>query len=232
MVLIPGAWLGSWAWASVAANLRARGHDVFAVTLPGLAERSAGAESFGLSDHVHDVLRLLEEHDLRDAVIVGHSYAGLVAGMVADQAIDRVAQVVFVDANLPEDGRSLIDSWSENGQRIVREDIAANGGVWPVFDTAELLENDLSDAQAEWLIAHATPHPGGTLLDSAALSRPLEKLNAVYIQCIQPDPGPRKELEPFADHWKIVELNTGHWPMVSAPDTLAELLHILAPANR
>src|SRR5688500_573669 len=98
MVLIPGAWLGSWAWASVADNLRARGHEVFAVTLPGLAERSTGAETLGLSDHVHDVLRLLEEHDLRDAVIVGHSYAGIVAGMVADQAIDRVAQVVFVDS--------------------------------------------------------------------------------------------------------------------------------------
>jgi pimeloyl-ACP methyl ester carboxylesterase len=150
--------------------------------------------------------------------------------MVADQARDRVARVVFVDSNLPYDGQSMIDSWSENGQRLVRADIAGNGGVWPVLDAADLLAHDLTDAQAEWLVSQSTPHPGRTLLEPAALSRPLEKLPATYIVCTQPDPAPRKELEPFVDHWQFIDLNTGHWPMVSAPDTLAEILHRVVPA--
>ena len=115
-VLVPGAWLGGWVWEPVAAPLRERGHAVHPLTLPGLSDRSTGAAGVGLEDHVEDVVTVLEDRDLRDVVLLGHSYAGLVAGMVADRAPDRVAHTVFLDANVPVDGASMVDGWSAAGR--------------------------------------------------------------------------------------------------------------------
>jgi pimeloyl-ACP methyl ester carboxylesterase len=94
-ILIPGAWMGAWAWEPVTRGLRALGHHVEEVTLSGLS-KDADSADVGLATHVADVLSILEAGDLRDVVVVGHLYAGIVAGMVADRAPDRVAHTVFV----------------------------------------------------------------------------------------------------------------------------------------
>jgi len=98
-VLVPGAWLGAWAWDGIASRLRADGHIVHPVTLTGLAERAAeGGTHVNLDTHINDVIGLIDAEDLHDVVLAGHSYAGIVVTGVADRRPDRIARVVYVDS--------------------------------------------------------------------------------------------------------------------------------------
>ena len=97
-VLVPGFWLGGWAWRDVAEPLRAAGHCVYPVTLTGLGERvQLGGPQVNLDTHIADVVNLLRYEQLHEVVLVGHSYAGTVITGVADQAPERIAQLVYVD---------------------------------------------------------------------------------------------------------------------------------------
>jgi pimeloyl-ACP methyl ester carboxylesterase len=109
-VLIHGGWHGGWCWARVAPILRAAGHDVYAPSLTGLGDRvHLLSPSVRLETHIEDVLGVLSYEDLRDVVLVGHSYGGMVITGVADRAADRVSHLVYLDAFVPRDGECLLD---------------------------------------------------------------------------------------------------------------------------
>ncbi len=110
IVLVHGAWSGAWSWREAANLLRARGHEVFAPTLTGLAERSHVAPEYvNLSSHIADIAGLLRYEDLRNVILVGHSYGGMVITGTADREIDRVAAMIYIDAFVPESGQCLWD---------------------------------------------------------------------------------------------------------------------------
>ena len=227
VVLVPGAWLGASAWAAVAALLKTAGHDVHALTLSGLGERAGDAAAeVRLADHVADVLDFISARELRDVALVGHSYAGIVTGQVASCAPERVTHTVFLDANLPRPGLSLVDGWSEPGRRLADELITENGGLWPALEAGDFEGQDLTGDQLRLLLAHSSDHPGRTLLDPAVLPRPLAELRATYINCLKPDPEPHRDVAGFttSPSWNVVDLDTGHWPMYSRPAELAALL--------
>ena len=227
-VLVPGAWLGAWVWQTVVGGLRALGHEVHAVSLAGLAERAGDdPDKIGLTTHVRDVLALLEGEDLREVVLVGHSYAGLVAGQAADWARDRVRHTVFLDANLPRDGQAMTDAWSERGRQIVLEAVAEHEGRWPPPEIEDFDGHDLDAEQVMWLLGHATSHPGHTLFEPAVLTRPLSELSATYVTSLRPPSPPRDEVLALRSSpgWRFAELDTGHWPMVSRPQEVVTLLH-------
>ena len=227
IVLVPGAWLGSAAWNTVATPLRTAGHTVHALTLPGLGRRAnAAAAQVRLADHVADVLDQLSVRNLSDVALVGHSYAGVVTGQVASCAPERVAHAIFLDANLPHPGLSITDGWSERGIGFVRRQIEQNGGLWPKPESTDFEGQDLTEQQIQLLLAESTDHPGRTLFDPAVLPHPLTQLRATYINCLKPDPAPHPDLAAFADSpsWNVVDLDTGHWPMYSRPAELAALL--------
>jgi pimeloyl-ACP methyl ester carboxylesterase len=107
-VLVHGAWHGAWAWSKAAPLLRQAGHTVSTPTLSGLGERShVAAGTSGLSVHVNDIVSHLMMEDLRDVVLVGHSYAGCVVSGVLAARIGRVAHAVYLDALVPMQGQSL-----------------------------------------------------------------------------------------------------------------------------
>jgi pimeloyl-ACP methyl ester carboxylesterase len=218
-VLVPGAWLGAWVWATVATSLRERGHKVHPISLPGLAERFP-SKDVGLADHVADLRAQLSRDDLRDVILLGHSYSGIVTGQVAVLEPERVARAVFLDANVPIDGKSLADSWTP----------PIENGWWPVPGLEEFDGHDLTAAQVEWLISHATPHPARTVLEPAELARPLASLTATYIHCLRPEMWRSPEVEALrgAPGWSFATLDTGHWPMVSRPKELTDLLNEIA----
>ena len=230
-VLIPGAWMGAWAWEPVTRGLRALGHGVYPLTLSGLDDREADVAGVGLETHVGDVLSVLEREDLRDAVVVGHSYSGIVAGQVVDRAPDRVAHTVFVDAFLPHDGRSMLDAFPEDQREEELAQISANGGRWPAPDATGAADgHGLSPDQARWLAERLVDHPGRTVSEPAALDRPLAEQRATYIACSFGDSDDVAAMrgEP---NWTFRTLETGHWPMVSAPDGLVALLDETAPED-
>lgn len=222
-VLIPGAWMGAWVWEPVTRGLHALGHSAHPVTLSGLAN-GADVSDIGLATHVDDVLSILEEGELRNVVVVGHSYSGIVAGQVADRAPDRVAHTVFVDAFLPHDGKSMLDAFSEHQRKDKLAQIAENQGRWPAPDvTAEANRHGLSTRQTRWLAERFVGHPGRTISEPAILNRPLTTQRATYIVCsfqVSDDVAAMRE-EP---NWTFRTLETGHWPMVSSPDQLVALL--------
>jgi pimeloyl-ACP methyl ester carboxylesterase len=228
IVLIPGAWLGGGVWGPVQERLRAeQGHTVCALTLPGLAERTGrDAAQVTLADHVADVLSVLDAGNLRDVVLVGHSYAGLVAGQAAAAAAGRVAHLVFLDANVPTAGASMVDGWSAAGARMVSGQIAANGGLWGKPEAADFAGEGMTDEQIQRLLAGASDHPGRTVLDPAVLDRPLTDMRVTYIKCTLRGAGLDPSVAAFesAPSWDFVELDAGHWPMFSRPEQLAALL--------
>ncbi|MFE1974753.1 alpha/beta fold hydrolase [Streptomyces hygroscopicus] len=168
-VLVAGARLGSWAWDEVVPHLKAAGHGVYPLTLSGLAEEQ-GAPA-GQQSHVQDIVGEVERQDLRDVVLVGHSYSGIPVGQAAERVGDRLAGVVFVDSSVPADGEPFVSSWPDGGV-MVRASIAENGEFWPVAPAAHFEGHGLTDEQIARIVRGSTPHPGATLTEPAVLERP------------------------------------------------------------
>src|SRR4249919_3359650 len=123
-----GAWSAGWAWKKVHPLMQAAGHRLVTPTYTGLGERVHLANpSIDLETHILDVLNVIEYEDLRDIVVLGHSYGGMVATGVAERARDRIAQLIYLDAFVPRDGQSLFDI---NGSRDQMMKAAAEGDGW------------------------------------------------------------------------------------------------------
>ncbi|MER5836382.1 alpha/beta fold hydrolase [Streptomyces sp. NPDC002130] len=225
-VLVAGTWLGAWAWHEVAAELRRAGHAVRALTLSGLAERR-NTQPAGQRMHVRDIVEEVERLDLRDVVLVGHSYAGIPVGQAAERISDRLRRVVFVDGNVPVNRESFLSGWPSDH---VRRAIDDHAGYWPPLGPEDYAGQGLTDGQIARIVGGSTPHPGITLTEPAALARPLDALPATYVKCLldgdEPMPAVAALLE--SDSWELVTLDTGHWPMFSQPRALARVLHAAA----
>lgn len=226
-VLVPGAWLGAWAWDEVAGALRDEGFGIHPVTLSGLAER-AGEDSaeVGQAQHVDDIVAVVEENDLRDVVLAGHSYSGIPVGQAAARIGDRLRRVVYVDSNVPTDGKSFIDGWSDEGRAWVEGQLAESGGFWPPLEAADYAHQDLTDGAIATILQRGTPHPGRSISEPAELVRPISELPTTYLKCLMDGAEPSSDVRELlkSPHWELVELNTGHWPMFSQPAALAKLL--------
>ena len=222
IVLVAGVRLGAWAWDEVMVELRAAGHGVHPLTLSGVAERRG--EPAGQQTHVRDIVEEVERLDLRDVVLVGHSYAGIPVGQAAERIGERLSRVVFVDASVPADGRSFLWGWDSAG---VEASIAENGGFWPTPSADHFAGQGLSDEQIARIVSGSTPHPGATLTEPAVLAGSVGDLPATYVKCLLDDPEPSEDVVELlkGDRWALVELDTGHWPMFSRPRELAAILH-------
>jgi pimeloyl-ACP methyl ester carboxylesterase len=107
-VLVHGAWAGGVVWRQLAPRLRKAGHEVYALTLTGIGERKhLLSREIGLDTHIKDVIGVIEDEDLSDIVLVGHSYVGMVISGVADRVPEKIGSLVYLDAFVPENGQSL-----------------------------------------------------------------------------------------------------------------------------
>ncbi len=236
--LVPGAWLGGWCWQRVTPLLRAAGHEVYPITLTGLGDRvHLASPEVGLGTHVQDVVNVLAYEDLRDVVLVGHSYAGMVVGGVADRVPERIGHLVYLDAIIPRDGMAVFDVWSPE-RRAAAEETArreGDGYRWPMPEDMTGLGSlaGLSDADLRWLRAKAAPQPLGTYREPVHLGNPTAAaLRTSYVLCTagrEGDPVPEIVRQVCARlGWGLREIATGHWPMLSAPAELAGALAALA----
>lgn len=218
-VLVAGAWLGSWAWDDVVPALRAAGHGVHPVTLSGVAERAG--EPGGQQAHVQDIVDVVEREDLRDVVVVGHSYSGIPVGQAAERIGSRLRRVVFVDSNVPADGESFTSRWSAEQVAELKD-----SGFWPPLTAEDYAGQGLSDEQIARIVGGSTPHPAASLTEPAVLARPLAELPATYLKCLLDGETPSPDVLELlkSERWELVETNTGHWPMFSQPAELARIL--------
>jgi len=157
-VLVHGAWHGSWCWSRVRKSLTSMGHEVFAPTLTGIGERSHLLDrNVGLETHVLDIANLISWEDLRDVVVVGHSYGGIVIGQAADRMPDRISALVFLDAYVPEDGKSLSDYLPDRGSEA-RQMANDYGDGWKV-PAKKAASFGVNAADVDWVDRKCTMHP-------------------------------------------------------------------------
>ncbi|MEZ0110708.1 pimeloyl-ACP methyl ester carboxylesterase [Catenulispora sp. EB89] len=235
-VLVPGFWLGSWAWDSVAERLRADGHEVHALSMPGIAERAGEATpETGVPAGVADIIEYLRRHELRDVVLVGHSGGNMPVTGVADAVPELIARLVYVDTGPMPSGLGVIDFGPPEAQEAQRKLVAEQGEGWllppSAFDAAEDPVNlaGISEADLERMRTLASPQPFRTVTD--ALDRPGDVLPvpASAITCtFSPEQvGQLAGVSPIFGLMTKLDLHhlpTGHWPMFSRPDDLAALL--------
>jgi pimeloyl-ACP methyl ester carboxylesterase len=228
-VLVHGAWIGPWCWTRVVPLIREEGAEVYAESLTGLGDRShLSSRKVGIDTHIADVLNLIEHLDLEGVTLVGHSYAGLVVTGVADAIPGRISKLIYVDSNVPDTNRSsMMGDWTREERRdtmrVVRE--RGDGWNWPMPDDFGKAAADISQTDFRLMKSKSAPQPIRTFTQRLSLRGDYRKIPRVYIRCTS-NPYDRRALE--GKGLRVVDFDSGHWPMISKPKQLARLLMSLA----
>jgi len=236
-VLVPGGAHGGWCYQKVTRLLQAAGHEVYALTLTGVGERShLVSAAVDLDLHIQDVVQVLEFEDLRDVVLVGHSYGGMVITGVADRAPDRVGRLVYLDAANPADGQSLLE--------IARPMMEPARAAGQVIDGVEMVLLPFPEAgrfygvtdpdDLAWMDARLTGHPWKCfeqplrLTDAAKLAA----LPTYHIVCTSTlatrDPDLMARARAAGRLW---EIDTGHDLMITEPQAVTDALLQIGASN-
>jgi len=230
IVVCHGAWSAGWAWKKVRPLLRAAGHDIFTPTYTGLGERAHQvSRTINLDTHIADVLAVLDCEDLRDIVLLGHSYGGMVATGVADRAPERIAKVVYLDAFVPQSGQCLVELLPPaQAQRQGPDRAPADGWLLP----PNPIPPDTSPEDAAWITARRRWQPVGTFTQPLVLKGSSAHLPRTYIYCTRITP--EDTFGQFARRfradkaWQFLEIDASHSPNVTAPEALAQLIDRIA----
>jgi pimeloyl-ACP methyl ester carboxylesterase len=224
IMLLHGSFHGAWCWRPVESLLRAQGHRVHCPTLSGCAERfHHAAADVTLETHVEDVLQGLFQEDLREVVLVGHSYAGLVVQAAAHRDASRLAGLYFLDAYVVDEGQCGLDLWSEERRQEALQAIADGHPFRPPFDPA-LFELEDADRVA-WVRARLTPHPLRTYQSRLPAQTPrAAELPKRYVHCTRGFTVPM--FAPLVDGarrrgWPIEALDAPHAAMLTHPQAVA-----------
>jgi pimeloyl-ACP methyl ester carboxylesterase len=221
IILVPGFWLGAWAWDDVVSVLRADGHDVTAITLPGLESADADRSTITLSDHVDAICEAVSAAGTQ-VVLAVHSGAGAAGYAASDRVPERIGAMVYVDSG-PSTGALDPDF---------------DGVEKPLLSPEELAEEEnlegLSEEQLDTFRQRAVPEPGGVLREAAKLTNEarLDVPTTAICTAFTSDQYKDAVTEGYA--WlggyaelrnvSWVDLPTSHWPMWSRPKDLAEVI--------
>jgi pimeloyl-ACP methyl ester carboxylesterase len=228
-VLVHGAWHGAWCWRRVARLLIANGHEVFTPTLTGVAERShLRTPDIDLAMQILDVVNEMRWQELKDVVLVGHSYAGMVISGVAEKMEKAIGSFVMLDAFFPESGQSLVDLQPP----AVRDAfLAAERGGASVMPPRPAAMFNVNERDRAWVDAQCTPHPIKCFTQKLVLTGARERIaKKAYIRAAG------YPSLPF-DHglatartkgWRSYEVASGHDVMLDMPERLAEILRKIA----
>ena len=236
-VLVHGGAHGGWCFQPLARVLRESGHEVYAPTLTGLGERAhlfrAGVD---LDCHVNDIVAMLHYEDLREAILVGHSYGGMVITGAADRAPDRVAHRVYLDAKEPRDGQSLVDVSGPFMAAARRDSRIVDGVEMCLFPSDESLPfYGVVDPHAvAWMRERLTPHPW------RCFEQPLKLTNPAALQAIPQSHISTTAFMPLRNvdrlrekaDGRVWDIDTGHDLMITEPRKVADLLErVAAPVS-
>ena len=225
IILVPGFWLGAWAWDEVAAALRADGHDVTALTLPGLQSVDADRSSITLSDHVDAICDAVSDAQ-GPIVLAVHSGAGFSGYAASDRVPERIAAMVYVDTG-PGKGAADADFEDVELPMPSQEKLAAEENL-----------DGLSEEQLETFRQRAVPEPGGVLRDAHTFAddRRLDIPSTVICTGFTSEQYKEAAAKGYAflaglgelRNVSWVDLPTSHWPMWSRPQELAAIIGDIA----
>jgi len=228
IILVPGFWLGAWAWEEVAAGLRDRGHDVTALTLPGLDSVDTDRSSITASDHVDAIVGAVRAAG-RPVVLAVHSASGFAGYAATDRVPELIAAMVYVDS----------------GAGVGAPDAEFTGVEKPLPSPEELAKSEnldgLSEQQLQTLRERAVPEPGGVLREAVELTDDARRDIPTTMICTAYSIAEYRDainegydfivgLRELRNlNW--VELPTSHWPMWSKPTELVDILGEIAAAH-
>jgi len=223
IVVAHGAWSAGWAWKKMRPRMAARGHVLWTPTYTGLGERAHLARpGVDLSTHVADVVGVLEMEGLKDVVLIGHSYGGMVATGVADRIPGRLARVIYLDAFVPEDGQSLamLTGQDPDAWRAAAED----GWKAP----PRPMPPDTPRADLAWAMRRRMSQPIECFLEPLCVTGAGAGLQRHYVYALKKDGqdsfGRFHQRAQTTPGWTAHEIDASHNPHITAPDALAELL--------
>ena len=233
-ILVRGAWHGGWCWKKVVPYLEAAGQNVATPTLTGLGERAESlTREVGLATHIADVATLIEEQNLADVVLVGHSYAGMVITGVADRVRDRIDRLVYLDTFVPRDGDSM-RSVAPLVIDIFLLQARLRGDGWRVPPPAPEQFGVIEEPDRSWVKGSLTAHPLKTFNDRLRLSDPevVSRFGRTHVHCgrggrlerLAQRALARRPQPPREPDWRLRSLETGHDCMITEPRALANLL--------
>ena len=232
-VLVPGAWCGAWCWTLVAPRLAAAGFRVYSLSLTGLAERRhLLSPAISLETHVLDVVNLIRYQDLRDVVLVGHSFAGIALTGAAEHLADRLRHLVYLDAMVPFSGECAFDLIpNKDVERRQRQADEHDGGVsMPVPHGGHFAVAGMH----EWFLEHMTPQPLRPYGDRLRLAGlPGNGVPVTYVQCL-PARLPAMRISAARArslNWEMVRMDSGHNVHLHRPEAVTDLL-IACAENR
>jgi pimeloyl-ACP methyl ester carboxylesterase len=228
IILVPGFWLGAWAWHEVAETLRASGRDVTALTLPGLESIDRDRSSITLDDHVEAICDAIRAPGV-PVVLAVHSGAGVPGYAATDRVPEAIAHMVYVDT----------------GPATAALDPDFEGDEYPLPSPDELAANEnldgLSDEQLATFRDRAVPEPGGALRDAPKLSNDARLDVPSTVICTAYTSEQYKEAVAEGQTWlggfgelrdvTWIDLPTSHWPMWSRAQELAEILGGIAASS-
>ena len=223
-----GAWSAGWAWKKMHPLMQAAGHRLVTPTYTGLGERAHLANpSIDLNSHIEDMLNVIKYEDLRDIVLIGHSYGGMVATGVADRARDKVKQLIYVDAFVP--ARRPVAARSEPGGG------AADAGTGKVRRLARAAEPDAAGylaGRCRMALNAPRRHADQMFRDQAQAEGGPLTLPRSYIYATRITPadtfGPFARMTKGDPAWSYYEIDASHSPNVTAPEALMALLQKIA----
>jgi pimeloyl-ACP methyl ester carboxylesterase len=228
IILVPGFWLGAWAWDEVAADLRAEGHDVTALTLPGLESADADRSSITLSDHVEAIVDAVSAAPA-PVVLTVHSASGFSGYAASDRVPERIAAMVYVDT---APGVGALDPDFKDVEKPM---------VWEDIEKEENLDG-LSEQQKETFRQRAIPVPGSLLREGVELMNDARRDIPSTMICTGYTAEQYQTYAREHPDWAFlaglpelrnvtwVDLPTSHWPMWSRPKELATIIGDVAKA--
>lgn len=241
-VFVHGAFYGGWCWQRVARPLRAAGHDVFTPTLTGCGERShLLSREVTLETHIQDIVNVLRYEDLHDVLLVGHSYGGMVITGAADRALERIGQIIYLDAHIGRNGKSALDVLA-GGTGETLDDMSApqeQSDQWLLPSMEPDATGIVSAEDLAFIGEKKGPHPLATLSEKLRLTNDVPNcLRRSYIRCTDRSGllkyFPSDPLTPFYTRitseagWQLRDIASGHDPMITHPHELSAILLELA----
>ncbi len=233
-VLVHGAWYGGWCWSAVARALRAKGHMVSTPTCPGLGEQAhllSGAIS--LTTFITSITQHIRYENLRDVILVGSGFGGVVISGVADRIPQLLQRLVFIDAMVLDSGQSVFEAQPAAVTRQRREQAQREGKGVAIPVPPLSSYGPLDAATLAWLGERLSPQPLGTYEEKLVLSHPLGNgLPRLYADCTASSFAPLVEVKQRLKTqagWNWAALPAHHDPMISAPQLVADFL--AAPAS-
>jgi len=224
-----GAWSAGWAWKKMRPLMRAAGHDLWTPTYTGLGERAHLANAdVSLDTHIQDIVAVLDTEDLKDVILIGHSYGGMVATGVADRARARIAQLVYLDAFAPKDGQALFDLLPPEAGAKMRDGAATSASGFGI--PSNPMPSDTAEADAAWATPRRRPQPVKTFATKLRLTAEPAAPRS-YIYCTRVGIGDifgQFAARARQEGWRTFEIDASHNPHITNPQALLAILNEIA----